>query len=207
MSRSQRTMNRVLTLLVLVIYVPLIFLAAVAGVYSHFFGGVLVVLVILFRRKLMKVLKGSGYKGYILFVLGFDVIWETAFYLGGFELIPASFFEIILVNLLFWFLMGTLFYYLAVNFDLGPTRALLVPAGLGVLIENVPRLGMYPLEVSVALIFINAVNYAVELGFAYWFVKASYRPGKAGVLHYLLAVIALYVLFFFFYHSVSPIFL
>lgn len=200
-----RAINVVLALLLL-IYTPLILLAGVAGVYSHFFGGILVITVILLKGRITDAMKGSGYKGYILFVLGFDVIWETVFYIGGFRLIPASYFEIILINLIFWFLMGTVFYSLAVKFDYSPTKALIIPAILGILIENIYRLGTYSPEVSLALMLVNGLNYSVELGFAYWFVK-GYHDGKANALHYISGIIVLYIVFWVFYSLVSPIYL
>jgi len=200
-----RAINVVLALLLL-IYTPLILLAGAAGVYSHFFGGILVIIVILFKGRFIKAMKGSGYKGYILFVVGFDFIWETVFYIGGYTMIPgASYFEIILINLIGWFILGTVFYSLAVKWDYSSTKALIVPAIFGIVVENVFRVGMFSPGVSLALVIVNGVNYSVELGFAYLFVE-GYRDGKANAWRYIFGSIILYIVFWAMYSLVAPMY-
>lgn len=199
--REMKTIDKILALL-LVIYIPLILAAGAMGVLSHFYGGILVVIVILLRSKFTNLMKGSGYKGYILFVLVFDFLFETAFWVGGFHLFP-TYLEVILINWVFWFTWGTAFYYLAKRFDYTPTKALIIPAILGILVENLYRFGMYPLGVSLALTIVNGLNYSVEIGWAYWFVKGDYK-GRANVLHYLFGIIALYTIWWVGWTAFSP---
>lgn len=199
-------MNRKLVTLILIVYTLLILLTGVAGVYSHFYGGILILLVILLRNKFVKILRGKGFLGYILFVVLFDILWETLFYVGGFEFYPnASLAGQVVMNAIGWFVAGTIFYIFASKFNYGTKGVFVLPAILGTLIENILRLGMFPITVSLALMVVNGVNYSIELGLGYWLVK-GYKEGEAKILHYVIGTIILYLLFWIFILSVVPLF-
>lgn len=199
-------MNKILIALILIVYIPIILSAGYLGVYSHFYSGILIIITILLSGKLARILRGKGYIGYIIFVVLFDVLFETCFYVGGFTFYPnASLAGMVIMNAMGWFVAGTIFYIIASKFNYGTKGVLIIPAIMGIMIENVLRLGMYPIAVSLALMFLNGVNYSVELGLGYWLVK-GYEKGRAKILHYVIGIIVLYIWFWVFILTVVPIF-
>lgn len=189
-----------LTKLILVLYLGALIIGGILGAYSHVFGGIFVFTCLVFRDRLKKLVNRQGadnFSTYIILVITLEIIWESLLWIGGFRLIEGiSITDLLIGNIPFWVALGVIYYYLDSRFQYSVVGLLVITGLLGPLIENMPRIGVYPLWMWLILFFVNGVNYSFVLGFPFWLKASKVRTGTdKGLSRYILGIVLPYLFF------------
>lgn len=191
---------------ILVLYLGALVIGALLGVYSHVLGGIFVLACLVFRDRLKKIVNRHGadnFKSYIVVVIIFEIIWESLLWVGGFRLIEGiSITNLLIGNIPFWTVLGVIYYYLGSRFKYSTAGLLVLTGLLGPMIENIPRMGVYPPWMWITLFFVNGVNYSFVLGFPFW-LKASEGKveGGKGLSRYIPGIVLPYLFFWFYWFT------